>query len=139
MYMFYDLFRREPNVMTIPEREYLFQEGEGNDGQMFVLVAGQANVLVGGVLAEVATAGTILGEMALIERREPRSASVQAVTPCEFVVINEKRFHYLVTEVPQFAIQVMRVLAYRLRRANEVITWQDSRGRMHEESATPDA
>jgi CRP-like cAMP-binding protein len=51
----------------------------------------------------------------------PRSATVVATTDCEFVAVDEKRFHYLVQQTPFFATQVMRVLAERLRSANQLV------------------
>ena len=121
MYSFYDLFRRDPNVRYIEAGEFLFREGDHSEAEMFVMVAGRAHIIVGERVVEEAAPGEIFGEMALIERREARTASVKAITQCGFVVIDEKRFHYLVTEMPQFAIEVMRVLAHRLRRADQAI------------------
>ena len=128
MYLFFDLFRRDPDITYIDEGEYLFQEGEPCLDRMFVLVSGTAEVLVGDSQVEIATAGTILGEMALVERREARSASVRALTRCGFAVISEKRFHFLVTEAPQFAIEVMRILAQRLRRVDQCIALGEFHG-----------
>ena len=59
--------------------------------------------------------GTIFGEMALIDLG-PRSASAVAVTDCELVSIEKRRFWFLVQETPYFAETVMRVMAERLRR-----------------------
>jgi CRP-like cAMP-binding protein len=53
--------------------------------------------------------------MALIDLG-PRSASAVAVTDCELVSIEKRRFWYLVQETPYFAETVMRVMAERLRR-----------------------
>lgn len=124
MYLFYDLFRRDPHVRDIEQGEFLFREGDHSEEEMYVLVSGVADVLVGDRVVEEARPGAILGEMALIERREARTASVLARTRCGFVVINKKRFHYLVTEMPQFAIEVMRVLADRLRNTDQAIALQ---------------
>jgi CRP-like cAMP-binding protein len=44
-----------------------------------------------------------------------------ATTRCEFVAIDEKRFQYLVQQTPYFATQVMRVMAERLRAANDLL------------------
>jgi CRP-like cAMP-binding protein len=118
--MFFDLFRREPNILELPAGQHLFREGEASNGLMYVLVAGRADVRVGELLVEQAITGTILGEMAMIGH-EPRSASVQAITDCRFAAINRKRFLYLVAEAPQFATEVMRVLADRLRRADNLL------------------
>jgi CRP-like cAMP-binding protein len=57
----------------------------------------------------------MFGEMALIDR-EPRSATAVAETDCELVVIDKRRFWFLVQETPYFAEIVMRVMADRLRR-----------------------
>jgi CRP-like cAMP-binding protein len=53
--------------------------------------------------------------MALIESR-PRSATAVARTDWKLVAVSEKRFAFLVQQTPHFALQVMRVMADRLRR-----------------------
>jgi CRP-like cAMP-binding protein len=58
--------------------------------------------------------------MALIDRA-PRSATVEAITDCQFVCVDQKRFKFLVTETPNFALGVMKVLADRLRNADHLI------------------
>jgi len=55
--------------------------------------------------------------MALIDA-SPRSATVVAVTDVKLVPVGEKQFLFLVSRTPYFALNVMRVLAQRLRRAN---------------------
>jgi CRP-like cAMP-binding protein len=52
--------------------------------------------------------------MALIDK-QPRSATAVAKTDCKLVSVNEERFQRLVKQTPHFAIQVMRVMAQRLR------------------------
>lgn len=118
--MFFDLFRREPNLMTVPAGKYLFHEGDGTNELMYVLVAGRAEIHVGQTKVEDAQAGTIFGEMAMIDQ-EPRSASVLAITDCQFAEINRKRFQFLVTEAPSFATDVMRIMAERLRRTDRML------------------
>jgi CRP-like cAMP-binding protein len=49
----------------------------------------------------------------------PRSASAVAKTACRLVEINEKRFKFLVQQTPNFALQMMRVIADRLRRMDD--------------------
>ncbi len=55
--------------------------------------------------------------MAVIEKT-PRSATVTARTDCKFVIVNEERFLCLIDESPSFAIEIMRVIAQRLRKIN---------------------
>ncbi|HXQ21148.1 MAG TPA: cyclic nucleotide-binding domain-containing protein, partial [Candidatus Acidoferrales bacterium] len=59
--------------------------------------------------------GGILGEMALIDQN-PRSATAVAKTDCTLVPVNEARFKFLVKQVPAFSLEVMRVMASRLRK-----------------------
>ncbi len=62
--------------------------------------------------------GAIFGEMVLVDN-SPRSATAIARTDCRVVPISEKRFQFLIQETPYFAIQVMQIMATRLRRMNE--------------------
>jgi CRP/FNR family cyclic AMP-dependent transcriptional regulator len=62
-------------------------------------------------------------EVALLDDR-PRSASAIASTDCKVAVIDLNRFGVLVQQTPFFAVDVMRVMAERLRR----ITGQGSPG-----------
>jgi CRP-like cAMP-binding protein len=59
--------------------------------------------------------GVVLGELALIEQ-VARSATVTAVTDCEFLPLDAKCFKFLVQQTPNLALQVMKAMADRLRR-----------------------
>lgn len=128
MSLFFDLFRHDARIHYLDEGAFLFREGELADGNMYVLVSGQMSISVGDVVVEHAGAGAIVGEMALVEQRETRSATVKADTRCGLAVIDEKRFHYLITEAPTFAIEVMRVMANRLRKVDQTLLYNGSIG-----------
>jgi len=119
MQLFYSLFRDDPRMVALHAGAPLFRQGEPAD-LMYILTKGEARILVGQREVEKLGLGAIVGEMALIDRG-PRSATVEAVTDCEFVCVDEKRFKFLVTETPGFALGVMRVLADRLRNADHLI------------------
>ena len=68
------------------------------------------------VLETVETGG-ILGELAQIDDK-PRSARAVAHTDCVLAPVTRQHFLTLVQHTPLFALQVMRVMAERLRRAN---------------------
>jgi CRP-like cAMP-binding protein len=87
---------------------------------MFVLTAGEAEVIVNNRVVDTLQHGNIVGEMGIVSPG-PRSATVVAIKDCEFVAVDEKRFLYLVQQTPFFATQVMRVLAERLRNANQMV------------------
>ena len=48
-----------------------------------------------------------------------RVATATAQTACRVAEIPEKRFLFLVQQTPYFSLQIMRVMAERLRRMNE--------------------
>jgi CRP-like cAMP-binding protein len=64
--------------------------------------------------------GEPFGEMALIDQT-PRTATAIAKTPCKLAVIPEKRFLFMVQTTPHFALQIMKVMADRLRKMNKKI------------------
>ena len=95
----------------------VFSAGETGD-TMFVVVEGEVEIWVGPVLAEVVRRGGIFGEMALIDH-EPRSADAIAESECKLISVNRERFEQLVAANTGFALQVMSVMAERLRKTNE--------------------
>ena len=108
------LLLRAGESVEFPAGEVVFSEGDAAE-QMFMVKSGSVSLLKGDRQLEVVEVGGMFGEMALIDR-EPRSASAVADTDCELVVIDKRRFWFLVQETPYFAQIVMRVMADRLRK-----------------------
>ncbi len=75
---------------------------------------------IGHRLLDTLEANEIFGEMALIDDK-PRSATAIALSDVALVPISEMQFLLLVTRKPAFALEVMRVLARRLRAANKAL------------------
>ena len=61
---------------------------------------------------------SIFGEMALIDAN-PRSATAVAASDVKLVPVNEKQFLFLISNTPHFALNVMRIMARRLRAMNK--------------------
>ena len=93
--------------------QHIFTAGQPGD-MMYVVKEGEVEVVINGKVIDTVGPGGILGEMALIDRR-PRSATAIAKTDCKLVSVNEQRFQRLVQQTPHFALQVMKVMAQRLR------------------------
>ncbi len=113
---FLALFRNETNIASLKPGETLFSEGDPALC-MYVVRSGTVRVTSGSTVLEEIGAGSILGEMALIEDT-PRSATVTAVTDCEIAMVDRRRFLFLVQQTPSFALNVMKVLSHRLREMN---------------------
>ena len=118
--VFFELFSHNPTIIKIKAGVALFQEGD-EGRMMYVLATGNADVFVGNRVVEKLQHGSIVGEISIV-LPGPRSASVVASTDCEFVEVDEKRFQFLVQQTPFFATQVMRVMAERLRKVNQLVT-----------------
>ena len=86
---------------------------------MYVLTAGSVELRAKNRVLERVEPGGVFGEMALIDS-EPRSASAVAVTDCALVPIDTKRFEFMLSHMPFFATEVMRVMALRLRQGLEL-------------------
>ena len=89
---------------------------EGRTGhEFFVLIDGTASVVKGGRKVAELGAGDWLGEIALLTR-EPRTATVTATSPLRTLVITDREFRRLVSEVPSIAMKVLGGVAERLSR-----------------------
>jgi CRP/FNR family transcriptional regulator, cyclic AMP receptor protein len=99
--------------------EVIFKQGDPAE-ELFVIQSGKVEIRLGNRLLDTLSDNGIFGEMALIDA-SPRSATVVAVTDVKLVPVGEKQFLFLVSRTPYFALNVMRVLAQRLRRANTAV------------------
>lgn len=111
--LFLDLFRHDPNYIEIERGATLFKEGDSGE-LMYVLVEGRAEVSIGGLSFGECAAGDFVGEMAVVDA-SPRHATITARTDCKFIIIDRHRFLFLIDETPGFAVEVIRIMARRLR------------------------
>ena len=111
-----DLLPSDAPLLPAAPGKIIFAQGDPGD-LMYVIVEGQAQIMIDGKVMETVHSGGILGEMALIDN-SPRSATAVAKTQCLLVPIDEKRFTDLAARRPEFALHIMRAQAHRLRRMN---------------------
>ena len=115
------LFNHADNLKTFKAGETIFEEGETGH-VMYGVVEGEVEISVHGRPIEVVGPEGIIGEMALIDPGQPRSAKVVAKSDTKLAPIDEKRFQFLVQQTPYFSIQVMRIMANRLRHIHGLIS-----------------
>jgi CRP/FNR family cyclic AMP-dependent transcriptional regulator len=112
-----DMFAAETNPRVCEAGEAIFRAFDMGS-EMYVVLEGEVELTIGSQVVETLGPGEPFGEMALIDQA-PRTATAIAKTPCKLAVIPEKRFLFMVQTTPHFALQIMKVMADRLRKMNE--------------------
>ena len=113
------LARSGTTTQTAEAGETVFAEGDAGKC-MYLVRTGEVEILKSGTVVATVGPGGMFGEMALIDGSD-RSATARAKSECELVPVDQKTFLVLVHEMPYFALDVMRMLANRLRAMNELI------------------
>jgi CRP/FNR family cyclic AMP-dependent transcriptional regulator len=106
-------------TLSFKAGDVIFREGDPAK-DLYIVKSGQVEIRLGNRLLDTLPELSIFGEMALIDHN-PRSATAVAATDTTLVPVDEKQFLFLVSRTPYFALNVMRVLAQRLRISNAVV------------------
>lgn len=106
----------EDQPLRFEPGQVIFAAGQGGD-QMYIVRTGSVELKVGGTILETVGPGGVFGELALIDPA-PRSATAVAGPDCSLAPVNVYQFHALVQKVPNLALEVMKVIARRIRRTN---------------------
>ena len=123
-----DLFRALPSdelaqIAEIAEEQPLaagdpvFGEGEPGDA-LYLIVDGRVKVHKGDKELVQLGVRDVFGEMAVLDS-EPRSASVTVVEDAVLLKIGRDDFRDILTERPEIAMGVMKVLTRRLRETSK--------------------
>jgi CRP/FNR family transcriptional regulator, cyclic AMP receptor protein len=99
--------------IEVAEGRELITEGDVGH-EAFIVVEGTASVTRGGEPVTDVGPGSVIGEMALIDRA-PRNATVTATSPMKLIVVGKREFSGLLDESPKFRAAIMGALAARVR------------------------
>jgi CRP/FNR family transcriptional regulator, cyclic AMP receptor protein len=111
------LFDKDQKTESFAAGQVVFREGDSADC-MFAVVSGSVDIIIETTTVETVEEGGVFGEMALIEDR-PRIGTAIARTGAALIRIDRKRFLFLVQQTPFFSLQLMAIMAERLRRMNK--------------------
>jgi len=107
--------------VRFPAGQVLCRQGEIGRAA-FIIIDGEADVIVDAETGPLTVASVgrndFVGEIAIL-CDVPRTATVQARTDVTALVIAKDQFFRMITEFPQMAIEIMRVLALRLERTTK--------------------
>ena len=102
-------------------------EESGSDSDLYFILAGVTSIRVSGREVAVRSAGQHVGEMALLEPGQPRSAAVVADGEVVAARIPEPAFAELADANPKLWRNVARVLSERLRQRNRFVSTANPR------------
>ena len=104
--------------LTFSQGDVLCRQGDEGDSA-YIIIYGEADVLVNTDAGEVTVAtlktNDFLGETAIL-CDVPRTATVQAKTDLETLMISKDLFFQLICQFPSMSIEIMRELARRVER-----------------------
>ncbi len=99
--------------------QVVFSAGE-RGREMFIVRTGTVDLKIDDTVIETVGQGGVFGELALVDPA-PRSATAVAGPACTLVMVEEHSFNDLLRRVPGLGLEIMRVMARRLRRANRPV------------------
>ncbi|MEH6525763.1 MAG: cyclic nucleotide-binding domain-containing protein [Sneathiella sp.] len=104
--------------LTFQPGDLVCKQGDNGDAAYFIM-AGSADVIVdtpsGPLTVATLSKNDVVGEIAILIDI-PRTATIQAATELTTLKITKDVFFRMVTEFPEMAVEMMRVLAERLVR-----------------------
>jgi len=108
------------DLIEIKANEYLMREGE-ESAQMYYLQSGSLAVFKvnDGAENQIGTiySGELVGEMSFLDK-EPRSASVKAISDSKLLIIPVEKFEKYFSDQPSWYKALIHTLLERLRKAN---------------------
>ena len=91
----------------------IFEEGDLG-AEMYLVQRGEVEIVRQGKRLALLKAGDFFGEMALLEGL-PRAAAAKAASDCAVLPVDAGAFDYMIRNIPELAIRMMRKLSGRLR------------------------
>jgi len=88
---------------------------QGQTGrEAFIILSGSATVKRNGKKVATLGAGSVVGELSLLDHG-PRTASVVAETECTMLVISQRQFLGVIDAIPALSHKLLSTLAGRIR------------------------
>lgn len=114
------MFARNAGVnVTFPAGSVVFSRGD-EGSCMYVIQSGVIEMLIGDKVVEVCGANEAIGFMSMIDQ-SPRSSTAMVREPVEVSVLDQRKFQFMVDEIPNFAMYIMGAMARRIRGMSKVI------------------
>jgi CRP/FNR family transcriptional regulator, cyclic AMP receptor protein len=108
------MFARNAGVnVTFPAGSVVFSKGDPGNC-MYIVQSGVIEMLIGDTVIEVCGPNEAIGFMSMIDTA-PRSSTARVKEAVELSIIDQRKFRFMVDEVPNFASYIMGAMARRIR------------------------
>src|ERR1700730_14689744 len=108
------VFARNAGVnITFPAGGVVFSKGDPGSC-MYVVQSGVIEMMIGDKVIEVCGPNEAIGFMSMVDSA-PRSSTARVKEACELSLIDQRKFRFMVDEVPNFALYIMGAMARRIR------------------------
>jgi CRP/FNR family transcriptional regulator, cyclic AMP receptor protein len=81
---------------------------------MYIVQSGVIEMVIGDKVVEVCGPNEAIGFMSMVDGA-PRSSTARVKEGCELSLIDQRKFRFMVDEVPNFALYIMGAMARRIR------------------------
>jgi CRP-like cAMP-binding protein len=116
---FRDFARSVGTVVRYADGDTIFREGDAA-GLMYVILSGSVDLTKQRRLIETMYPGDAFGFVSFLDG-EPRGVAAHAGDDCNLALIDQKKFRYMMEEMPNFVWYVMDQMARHLRIASAAL------------------
>jgi CRP/FNR family transcriptional regulator, cyclic AMP receptor protein len=99
--------------VTYPAGSVVFNKDDAGTC-MYVVQSGVIEMVIGDKVVEICGPNEAIGFMSVIDSAA-RSSTARVKEACELSVIDQRKFRFMIDEVPNFALYIMGAMARRIR------------------------
>ena len=99
--------------ISFPAGSIVFNKGDPGNC-MYVVQSGVIEMVIGDTVVEVCGPNEAIGFMSMIDSAA-RSSTARVKEACELSLIDQRKFRFMIDEVPNFALYIMGAMARRIR------------------------
>jgi CRP-like cAMP-binding protein len=105
--------------VTFSAGSIVFNKGDPGSC-MYIVQSGLIEMVIGDKVIEICGANEAIGFMSMVDDA-PRSSTARVKETCELSLIDQRKFRFMVDEVPNFALYIMGAMARRIRGMSQVM------------------
>ena len=99
--------------------DVIFREGDAGDC-LYIVQSGRIEMLIHDKVVDTCGPNEAFGFMSVIDHKA-RTSTARVSEQAEVSVINDRKFQFMVDEVPNFAMYILESMAHRIRGMGEVL------------------